>query len=60
MYKYTTNNLYSNTFQKNVEEMLRKDYDVNCGAFIFSLVISNLQWDVRIRDFFMLIFWTTM
>ena len=31
-------------------------YDGNCGAFIFLLVINYLQQDVRIRDFFMLIF----
>ena len=36
--------------------MLRMDYDGNCGAFIFLLIVSNLQRDVRIRDFFDLIF----
>ena len=39
---------------------LRMHYDGNCGAFIFLLIVSDLQWDVRIREFFMLIFWTTM
>ena len=35
---------------------LRVYYDGNCGALIFLLIVSNLQWDVRIRDFLMLIF----
>ena len=39
---------------------LRMHYDGNCGAFIFLLIVSNLQRDARIRDFLMLIFRTTM
>lgn len=35
-------------------------YDGNCGAFFFSLIVSSLWLYVRIRDFLMLIFWTTM
>ena len=39
---------------------LRMHYDGNCGAFIFLLIVSMLLRYVRIRDFFMLIFRTTM
>ena len=64
MCKYTINNLDSNTFLKkcwgNVRLELRMHYDGNCGAFIFLLIVNDLWQNVRIRDFFMLIFWTTM
>lgn len=60
MCKYTINNLDSNTFLKkcwrNVRLELRMHYDVNCGAFIFLLIVRYLQRDVRIRDFLCLFF----
>lgn len=31
-------------------------YDGNCGTFIFLLIVNNLWQNVRIRDFFVLIF----
>ena len=37
---------------------MRMHYDGNCGAFIFLLIVNNLWHNVRIRDFFVLIFWT--
>ena len=45
---------------KNFLLELRMHYDGNYGAFIFSLIVNNLWQNVRLRDFLMLIFWTTM